>query len=142
MSYVFDSCSLLNLTRALADRVIDVLKGNITVSLAYYEIGNALWKECNLYKRVSVEEVVKTLRFMYSMLSLMKVIHIEDVNFSINTFFMANKLNITYYDAAYLNVAKELDKVLVTDDKRLREIAEKINVKTLSSKNWIESYAT
>ena len=142
MSYVFDSCSLLNLTRALADGVIDVLKGNITVSLAYYEIGNALWKECNLYRRVSVEEVVKTLRFMYSMLGLMKVIHIEDVSFSINTFFMANKLNITYYDAAYLNVAKELDKVLVTDDKRLREIAEKINVKTLSSKNWIESYAT
>jgi len=137
VSYVFDSCSLLNLTRALADGVIDVLKGNITVSLAYYEIGNALWKECNLYKRVSVEEVVKTLRFMYSMLGLMKVINIEDVSFSINTFFMANKLNITYYDAAYLNVAKELDKVLVTDDKRLREIAEKINVKTLSSKNWI-----
>ncbi|RLE61646.1 MAG: toxin VapC [Thermoprotei archaeon] len=137
MSYVFDSCSLLNLTRALADGVIDVLKGNITVSLAYYEIGNALWKECNLYKRVSVEEVVKTLRFMYSMLGLMKVIHIEDVSFSINTFFIASKLNITYYDAAYLNVAKELDKVLVTDDKRLREIAEKINVKTLSSKNWI-----
>ena len=137
MSYVFDSCSLLNLTRALADGVIDVLKGNITVSLAYYEIGNALWKECNLYKRVSVEEVVKTLRFMYSMLGLMKVIHIEDVSFSINTFVIASKLNITYYDAAYLNVAKELDKVLVTDDKRLREIAEKINVKTLSSKNWI-----
>ena len=137
MSYVFDSCSLLNLTRALADGVIDVLKGNITVSLAYYEIGNVLWKECNLYKRVSVEEAVKTLRFMYSMLGLMKVIHIEDVSFSINIFFMANKLNITYYDAVYLNVAKELDKVLVTDDKRLREIAEKINVKTLSSKNWI-----
>ena len=50
---------------------------------------------------------------------------------------MANKLNITYYDAVYLNVAKELDKVLVTGDERLREIAEKINVKTLSSKNWI-----
>ena len=137
MSYVFDACSLLNLTRALADEVIDVLKGNITVSLVYYEIGNTLWKECNLYKRISVEDAVKTLRFMYSMLSLMKVIRVEDVSFGINTLFMANKLNITYYDAAYLNVAKELDKVLVTDDKRLREIAEKINVKTLSSKNWI-----
>ena len=137
MSYVFDACSLLNLTRALADEVIDVLKGNITVSLVYYEIGNTLWKECNLYKRISVEDAVKTLRFMYSMLSLMKIIRVEDVSFGINTLFMANKLNITYYDAAYLNVAKELDKVLVTDDKRLREIAEKINVKTLSSKNWI-----
>ena len=137
MSYVFDSCSLLNLTRALADKVIDVLKGNITVSLAYYEIGNALWKECNLYKRVSVEDAVKTLRFMYSMLGLMKVIHVEDASFGISTLLMANKLNITYYDAAYLSVAKELDKVLVTDDERLREIAEKINVKTLSSENWI-----
>jgi len=137
VSYVFDACSLLNLTRALADEVIDVLKGNITVSLVYYEIGNTLWKECNLYKRISVEDAVKTLRFMYSMLSLMKIIRVEDVSFGINTLFMANKLNITYYDAAYLNVAKELDKVLVTDDKRLREIAEKINVKTLSSKNWI-----
>jgi len=137
VSYVFDSCSLLNLTRALADKVIDVLKGNITVSLAYYEIGNALWKECNLYKRVSVEDAVKTLRFMYSMLGLMKVIHVEDASFGISTLLMANKLNITYYDAAYLSVAKELDKVLVTDDERLREIAEKINVKTLSSENWI-----
>ncbi len=132
MSYVFDACSLLNLTRALADEVVDVLKGNLTVSLAYYEIANALWKECIL-KRISVEEAVKTLRFIYSMLELMNVVQIKKVDIGTTTLSMAYKLNITYYDATYLNTAKELDKILVTDDEELRRKAERVGIKTLSS---------
>ena len=47
---------------------------------------------------------------------------------------MAGKLNITYYDAAYLTGAQRSNKILVTDDEKLAEAAKGAGVKTLSSK--------
>ena len=82
MSYVFDACSMLNLTRSLSGKVVDVLKGNTALSLAYYELANALWKECNL-KRISFEEAAKILKFAYSVLRLMDVVHISEVNLGV-----------------------------------------------------------
>jgi len=61
------------------------------------------------------------------------------VSQGINTLNMAKRLKITFYDAAYLNVAKELRKTLVTDDKELREIAKRVKMKTLSSEGFIQS---
>lgn len=135
MSYVLDASSILALTRRFGERIVDLSKGNFTPSLAYYEIGNALWKECNLLKRLNMNEVNKTLEFTFSLLKLMQIIPIEDSNLGLKTLSNANKLNITYYDAAYLTVTKQLDKILVTEDEKLTKAARKIGVKTSSTKN-------
>lgn len=137
MSYVFDASSILVLTREVGGKVLDLVKENFTTSLAYYEIGNGLWKECSLFKRLKVDEAVKALRFTFSLLNLMNVIRAEDVNSGVKTLSNASKLDITYYDAAYLSIAGELGKVLVTDDEKLAVAAEKIGVKTLMSKSFI-----
>lgn len=138
MSYVFDAGSILFLTRELGEEVLDAVKQNSTTSLAYYEIGNVLWKELNLLKRLNFNEATKALKVIFSLLKLMKVIHIENADLGAKTLSEASKLDITYYDAAYLVAAKELSGVLVTDDKKLATASKKIGVKTLSSKSFIQ----
>lgn len=134
---MFDASSILILTRELGEKVVDVVKENWTASLAYYEVGNALWKECGLAKRLSVDAAVKVLEFMFSLLNLMKVVDVRAVDLGVKTLSEASKLNITYYDAAYLMVARELEKVLVTDDEKLVAASQKIIVKTLGSKTFM-----
>lgn len=138
MSYAFDASSILILTRELGGKVPDVVRGNFTASLAYYEVGNALWRECNLLRRLDVDEAAKTLEFTTSLLNFMKTVHIKDAKSCVRTLFNAYKLNITYYDAAYLSVAEDLGKILVTDDEKLAVAAEKIGVETSSSKGFIK----
>lgn len=138
MSYVFDAGSILFLTRELGEKVLDAVKQNSTTSLAYYEIGNVLWKELNLLKRLNFNEATKALKVIFSLLKLMKIIHIENADLGAKTLSEASKLDITYYDAAYLVTAKELSGVLVTDDKKLATASKKIGVKTLSSKSFIQ----
>lgn len=138
MSYAFDAGSILILTRELGERVLDVVGGNSTASLAYYEVGNALWKECNLLRRLSVDEAAKALEFTTSLLSFMEVVQVSGVDLGFRTLSNACKLNITYYDAAYLSVAEDLGKVLVTDDEKLATAAKEIGVETLSSSSFIQ----
>lgn len=136
MSYVFDASSVLILTRELGKKVVDLVRENFTTSLAYYEVANSLWKECKLFKRLSVDEAVEVLKFTFSLLSMMNVMRIEEVSSGVNTLSNAAKLNITYYDASYLTIARQLHKVLVTDDEKLATAAKKIGVRTLVSRSF------
>lgn len=138
MSYVFDASSILILTRELQEQVVDVMKGNLTTSLAYYEVGNALWKKCTLAKKLTLNEATEVLEFTFQLFKLMKIVHISDENMGGKTLSNATKLNITYYDAAYLTAAKETGKVLVSDDEKLTTTSQKIGVKTLPSKAFID----
>lgn len=134
MSYVFDASSILVLTRELQEKVVGILKGNLTLSLAHYEIGNALWKECNRVKRLTVNEAVEVLGFTLALLNLMNILDVKDAYFSTKALSNADKLNITYYDAAYLTAAQVANKTLVSDDGNLVAASRKIGVKTMPSK--------
>ena len=135
MSYTFDAGSILILTRELKEKVLDLVVGNFTASLVYYEVGNALWRECNLLGRLRINEATKALEFITSLLSFMEVIRVEDKGLEIKTLVNACELNITYYDAAYLIVAEKFCKILVTDDEKLTAAAREIGIETLSSKS-------
>jgi len=102
--------------------------------LAYYEVGNALWRACFLLKRLTPEETAKLLRSMFTMLRAMDVTVLEDEDLGTAILNTAGDLAITYYDAAYLTEAKRSGKVLVTDDEKLAGAAERAGVKTLTSK--------
>ena len=138
MSYVFDAGSILILTRELGEKAVDVIKSNMTTSLAYYEVGNALWKECNLAKRLTVNEAIEVLKFVFSLLDLMEIVPITDGVLGVKTLSNATKLNITYYDAAYLTVTQETGKILVSDDKKLITVSKNIGVKTSPSKTFVD----
>ena len=132
-SLLFDASSILTLVRELRGDAPDKLVEGSTVSLAYYELGNALWRECLLLKRISWEEAESLLRTMYAILQSMDVVPLEkedEGNAVLNT---ACRFNITFYDSAYLTEACKSKKTLVTDDKKLAKAAENAGVKTLTS---------
>ena len=132
-SLLFDASSILTLVRELRGDAPDKLLDGSTISLAYYELGNALWRECFLLKRISREEAESLVRTMYAILQSMDVAPLEKEDEGNAVLDIACRFNITFYDSAYLTEAKKSKKTLVTDDKKLAKAAENAGVKTLTS---------
>ena len=134
---LFDSNAIYKLIRELPQDAVEKLVKGTTIYLAYYELGNALWRECLLLKRISIEEAEKSLDLMYSILERMQVATLDNEtgNEILDT---AYKLNLTFYDTAYLIEAKKSDKTLVTDDIKLAKAAENLGIKTLSSERFMQ----
>lgn len=129
---LFDSNAIYKLIRETPEEALDKLMEGTTIYLAYYELGNALWRECLLLKRITIEEAEKSLSLMYAILARMKVSSLNDEkgNEILNT---AHKFNLTFYDSSYLVEAKKNNKTLVTDDNKLPRAAENLGVETVSS---------
>ena len=108
-----------------------------TIHLAYYELGNALWRECLLLKRISLDEAEKSLDLMYLILGRMQVTSLDSETGS-KVLETAYKLNLTFYDSAYLVEAKKSGKTLVTDDHKLAKAAENLSINILSSKTFMQ----
>jgi predicted nucleic acid-binding protein len=134
---LFDSNIIYKVIRELPQTAVDKLVGSSTICLAYYELGNALWRECLLLKRISIDEAEKSLDLMYSILERMQVASL-DRETGDEILQAAYRFNLTFYDTAYLVEAKKTDKTLVTDDSRLARAAENLGMKTLSSKKLMQ----
>ena len=136
--FLFDSNVIYKLIRETPDSALDKLMEGTTINLAYYELGNALWRECRFLKRISIEEAEKSLSLMYLMLARMQVaqVNCEKGNEILET---AHKFNLTFYDSAYLVEAKRSSKILVTDDNKLVKAAENIGTETRSSEEIINN---
>ena len=130
---LFDSNTIYKIIREQPQDAVEKLVKGTTIDLAYYELGNALWRECLLLKRISIEEAEKSLDLMYSILERMQVASLNSKTGS-EVLDIAYKFNLTFYDTAYLIEAKKSDKILVTDDIKLAKAAENFGIKTFSSK--------
>ena len=136
-SLLFDASSILTLVRELRRDAADKLADEATISLAYYEVGNALWRECFLLKRISQQEAENLLSEMYAIIGEMKVATLQGENEGNAILDAACKFNLTFYDSAYLTEADKSKSTLVTDDKKLVAMAQKAGVKTLTSREFI-----
>ena len=129
---LFDANAIYRLIRDYPEKAIDKLMEGTTISLAYYELGNALWREAHMPKRISIEEAEKSLSLMYAMLERMQVGEVDGEQ-GIEILQTAHYCNLTFYDFAYLVEAKKTGKILVTNDNKLAKAAESLGVETLSS---------
>ena len=129
---LFDANAIFSFIRDCPEKAMDKLMEGTTISLAYYELANALWRETHLLKRISIEEAEKSLSLMYAMLVRMQVSEVDGEQ-GIEILQTAHKCNLTFYDSAYLVEAKKTSKILVTDDIKLAKAAEILCVETLSS---------
>ncbi len=129
---LFDANVIYRLIREFPDDALNKLGKGSTIFLAYYELGNALWRECFLLKRISKEEAETALGFMYAVLDRMQIVPLDPDN-GVLVLDCAYKFNLTFYDAAYLMEAKKSGRTLVTDDKKLAKAAENFGVKTLTT---------
>ena len=129
MSYVFDSSSIYLL---LGKGKISILGGNYTTFLAKFELGNIVWKEVLLHRRISEEEGLRLISFISKLLSAM---NLEDID-SVEVEKVAVDYGITFYDASYVWLAMSLDLPLVSDDIKLRNsLKDKKKLKVLSSED-------
>ncbi|MGC9178595.1 MAG: type II toxin-antitoxin system VapC family toxin [Vulcanisaeta sp.] len=112
MNLVFDASAIIRLVELKPDKAVNVLRNQYTVDLAYYEIGNYLWKISKL-TTVNIELLLKVFN---NVIGFMNVIPIGLNGDIIN---LARRMNITYYDASYVYLTMKLNAKLVTEDREL-----------------------
>ena len=118
MRFVFDSSALLNIVRVLGADALGYLRGNYILTLTLYEVGNALWKEATLLRRITAEEAATLLNIISNTCRMLSIVAPED---PLKALKLACALKITYYGSAYVTVACKQNATLVTDDRKLRE---------------------
>jgi predicted nucleic acid-binding protein len=133
-SLLFDASSIFTLVRELKGDAPDILLEGSTISLAFYEVGNALWRESYLLKRINPEKTEILLKTAYAILEQMEIITLDRQTQARDILSKACDFNLTFYDSAYLAQAHQSNKTLVTDDRKLSKAAEKCSIKTLTSK--------
>ncbi|MEM1611488.1 MAG: type II toxin-antitoxin system VapC family toxin [Sulfolobales archaeon] len=130
--YLLDSSAIINLVKR---GELKVFARSHTLDLALYESLNAIWKEVYLVKNIKRETGLKLIEIISKIFS---VVEIHTVRGSEKEIFeLSLNEGLTIYDASYIYIAMKEKLMLVTDDKRLREIASKY-VKALSSVEMIE----
>jgi predicted nucleic acid-binding protein len=121
LSLLFDASALINIVKRLGAEALKLVKGNYALTLTVYEVGNAVWKEHKLLKRLTADEALKLLEALLAMLKFVRVVEPSD---PVKALILASELNVTFYDASYIVAAAEHSSALVTDDTRLRKRVE------------------
>ena len=116
---LFDSSAIINLCGG--KRVDRLLKGR-TINLAFYELGNAVWKQVYLYKTLDRRKAELLLNVLVEVFNKMEKVGEGSATEVLN---LAVKEGLTYYDAAYLQAAINEKLILVTDDERLYDKGKK-----------------
>jgi predicted nucleic acid-binding protein len=97
-----------------------------TTDLAIYESCNALWKLVTLLKTLTsieaqnISEVLKELTDK----NLIKTTNFTSINLP-HTIDIAQKLQLTFYDASYITASQNLKATFVTEDQKLLKAASK-----------------
>ncbi|MGC9165879.1 MAG: type II toxin-antitoxin system VapC family toxin [Thermoprotei archaeon] len=102
--------------RRLEEKSLKILKGNYILTLTIYEIGNALWRETKLLKRLTVNNTVEILKAVIALTKFMQIIEPEN---PIEVLVTSNMMEATFYDTAYVITALQENLILVTDDEKL-----------------------
>jgi len=118
---LFDASSLIY---ALKLKKLELLHNNYVQWLTIYEVLNGIWKEAHLIKTIKPEEAIaiaKTLRKVVNFMNILSPQGLEDEILKI-----ALKYGITTYDASYIVLAENNNLMLITEDRKLKVVAEKI----------------
>ncbi len=111
-----------------ADQIMNsALKGKIELfapELAKYEIGNVLLRG----KQLSLDQAYISLITVYS-LPINFITESEEL--ARETYSLASELNITYYDASFMSLAKYYNAILLTDNVKHQGKSTQLKVKSL-----------
>ncbi|MCD6324512.1 MAG: type II toxin-antitoxin system VapC family toxin [Desulfurococcales archaeon] len=118
MKALLDASALLNIIRTQGREALRYLRGSYVLTLTPYEVGNALWKEATLIKRLTLEKAVTLLNAISRIFNCLNVVRPSK---EVAVLRLASELRLTYYDSSYVVVSAMLDVPLITDDGRLRE---------------------
>ena len=110
----------------LGERILSYSNLLAILDLTVYEVGNAIWKE---YRKGRIKDPVLISRMFEEVIGDMKRLSM-DVDVS-GVQEVAVKESLTFYDAAYVYVARKHGLKLVTEDKMLLKLPKSTNVDSL-----------
>jgi len=132
MKYLLDTSTIAVLLARYKEKALDILKKCATLDLAFYELGNIIWKEYALFKRITLEEALSRASEAYTIIQTMKVYSITKPEEYREIMSTAVTLKITFYDSAFLTISKINNFKLVTQDRELLEKAPNTGIKVIS----------
>ena len=132
MKCVLDSSTIAIIFKRLKGEAVDVLEENIMLDLAFYELGNMIWKECTLKNLISLEEGINRAGQLAKALEVVEAAKIRSPEDFKEVMRLATELGLTFYDTSYLQVAKKRSLPLVTEDRELRDKARQAGVKAMT----------
>lgn len=110
---LFDASAIINLC---GEKKLDKLLEGWTLNLAFYELGNSIWKQVYVYNAIDTDEACIILDSLTEVFLKLKKPKKEN---SLETLKIAVKEGLTFYDASYIQASLENGLTLVTDDKQL-----------------------
>ncbi|MEM3549869.1 MAG: type II toxin-antitoxin system VapC family toxin [Candidatus Bathyarchaeia archaeon] len=110
---LFDASAIINLC---GEKKLDKLLEGWTLNLAFYELGNSIWKQVYVYNAIGTDEASIILDSLTEVFLKLKKPKKED---SLETLKIAVREGLTFYDASYIQASLENGLTLVTDDKQL-----------------------
>lgn len=130
---LLDANSIMLLTRARGIPESDEETVVASTDIATYELGNAVWKDLHLFKKLTLEEAELLLTVFHKALLRIRIEPQLDVSERLEVLRNADLQGISYYDSCYLTSAIKLEATLVTEDKSLRKAARERGVPTISA---------
>jgi predicted nucleic acid-binding protein len=131
MRRIYDTSALLNLLLSKGSKSLSVLSGQAVLDLTTYELGNSIWKISYLQKKITKTEACTLLDACLNVISNMKILNIKDVEEKVKD--LSVDSGQSFYDSAYLTLAKKYNLELVTDDKKLQKTATDCKIKVSAS---------
>jgi len=113
---LFDSSAIFNL---FLQGKYDTLVAGASIPLARYEIGNVLWKNYKIRKRISKKEAIESGNGLFELIDSMEMVEPPLPS----AMRIALEEGITFYDSSYVAAALESGYDFITDDMKLREAA-------------------
>jgi len=131
MRRLYDTSALLNLLLNKGSKSLSVLSGQAVLDLTTYELGNSIWKLSYLQKKITKTEACTLLDVCLKVMSNMKILNIKDTEEDVKE--LSVGMGQSFYDSAYLTLAKKHNLELITDDKKLQKTASDCKIKVSAS---------
>lgn len=132
MNWLFDTNSLILLMKSTKeDDKSRLIRGGRILYLTYYEAGNAIWKESELVKSLSKEDLealVSAITKVFPFLEILPLSY-EDLSEILD---LARNERLTFYDSSYVHSARKNKLTLITDDTKVSRVGKKyVNTKSV-----------
>lgn len=118
---LYDASAFLNLVLNEGSKALSILSGQAVLDLTTYELGNSIWKLSYLQKKITKAEACSLLDSCLKVISGMNILYIKGLEEDVKE--LASDMGQSFYDSAYLVVAKNHNLKLITDDKKLLKAA-------------------
>jgi len=130
---IFDASAIINIIIRKGSESLKLTKGQKILDLTIYEVGNSIWRLTYLDRKITNVQACSLLDSFLRLTQQMQILRIDDIEKE-HAKEISLKEGLTFYDSAYLVLAKDKNSMLVTDDATLRRVASKY-VKAISSED-------